>query len=90
MTDIDTITSDSALPAEAAAKLTELKHRACAAMDHWNNGNRRGALDALTAAIPAAAAAATAVNIMLELERAAAHARAQGHRPYDDVTDRSG
>ncbi|MEV8098973.1 hypothetical protein [Kitasatospora sp. NPDC085879] len=90
MTDDHTITSDDALPAAATTKLAELKDLACAAAARWNDGDRKGALDAIGAAIPAAAAAATALNILLELDRAAEQARAKEHGPHDGVTRRWG
>ncbi|WP_431683204.1 hypothetical protein [Kitasatospora sp. KL5] len=82
MTDDRTITSDDALPTAAAAKLAEFKDLACIAVDRWSNGDRKGAFDALAAAVPAAAAAATALNILLELDRAA---EARERRDMDGI-----
>ncbi|MEV6206224.1 hypothetical protein [Kitasatospora sp. NPDC051914] len=71
MTDDRTITGDDALPTAAATKLAEFKDLACTAVGLWSNGDRKGAFDALGAAVPAAAAAAAVLNILLELDRAA-------------------
>ncbi|MEV8099501.1 hypothetical protein [Kitasatospora sp. NPDC085879] len=86
MTDKATINGDDTLPTAATTKLAELKHLACAAVDHWNNGDPKGAYDALDSAIPATAAAATALNLLLELDRAAARAGERGRSPHDGVT----
>ncbi|WP_030277639.1 hypothetical protein [Streptomyces sp. NRRL B-24484] len=85
MTDTDTLNGD-ALPAAATTKLAELKHLACAAVDHWNNGDGKSAYDALSAAMPAAAAAATALNLLLELDRASARAGERQRSRHDGVT----
>ncbi|MFD0531534.1 hypothetical protein ACFQ1I_41030 [Kitasatospora arboriphila] len=86
MTDTDTLNGDDTLPAAAATKLAELKRLACAAVDHWNNGDHKSAYDALGAAMPAAAAAATALNLLLELDRASARTGERERSPHDGIT----
>ncbi|GAA2282188.1 hypothetical protein GCM10010430_80060 [Kitasatospora cystarginea] len=84
VTDSPTSSHDVPVPVTALIKLTELKELASTAVDCWNNGDQKGAFDAVGASMPVAAAAATALNILLELDRVAAQSAENERRRTEE------
>ncbi|MFD9125001.1 hypothetical protein [Kitasatospora sp. NPDC059571] len=59
-------------PEAVPTQLAELQTLATKAVAAWRAGDRHGATEAATAAVPASAAALSALNVLLELDRARA------------------